>query len=289
MKSVSSATAAVLALVVGGAACATVPVPAELASARTVYDRSAAGPAASLDPADLHTAHESLEKAEQSFTSDGDTQKTRDLAYTAQRGAEVAETRARTMQFVAQKEAVTAQMLATQTSQVTVTAAQLGMAKQQLATQGQALAGETARREDADKRAAQAAADLARFATVKQEPRGMVITLSGSVLFTSANWALLPEAQSKLSDVAAALEKQSPTSKISVEGYTDSQGGASYNLTLSQKRADSVRTYLVSHGIASDRVTAQGMGLASPIADNASPEGRANNRRVEIVVQPSTP
>jgi len=59
-------------------------------------------------------------------------------------------------------------------------------------------------------------------------------------------------------------------------------------MDLSQRRADSVRSYMVSHGVASDRVTAQGFGLNSPIADNNSPEGRANNRRVEIVVSPST-
>ena len=57
-------------------------------------------------------------------------------------------------------------------------------------------------------------------------------------------------------------------------------------MALSQHRAEAVRTYLVSHGIASDRVTAQGFGPANPVADNASPEGRADNRRVEIVVQP---
>jgi outer membrane protein OmpA-like peptidoglycan-associated protein len=98
---------------------------------------------------------------------------------------------------------------------------------------------------------------------------------------------LLPSAQAKLNDVAAALTKQDTESKINVEGFTDSQGDASYNQELSQRRAQTVRDYLVSRGISSDRVTAQGFGLTRPVADNASPEGRANNRRVEIVVQPS--
>ncbi len=114
----------------------------------------------------------------------------------------------------------------------------------------------------------------------------MVITLSGGVLFASNRSDLLPGAQAKLNDVAAALTKQDAESKISVEGHTDSQGDASYNQELSQRRAQSVRDYLVSRGIAADRVSAQGFGLTRPIADNASPEGRANNRRVEIVVQP---
>ena len=112
----------------------------------------------------------------------------------------------------------------------------------------------------------------------------MVITLSGSVLFSSAKWDLLPAAQMKLNDVANALTKEDPHSKIVVEGHTDSQGAAAYNQELSQHRAQAVRDYLVTRGIASDRITAQGFGPTRSIADNASPEGRANNRRVEIVV-----
>jgi outer membrane protein OmpA-like peptidoglycan-associated protein len=140
---------------------------------------------------------------------------------------------------------------------------------------------------DAQARAAQAAADLAKFATVKQEARGMVITLSGSVLFTSAKSDLSPAAQLKLNDVATALTKEDPLSKMVVEGHTDSQGSASSNQDLSQRRAQSVRDYLVTRGIASDRITAQGFGSTRSVADNASAEGRANNRRVEIVVQPT--
>ena len=115
----------------------------------------------------------------------------------------------------------------------------------------------------------------------------MVITLSGSVLFVSAKADVLPDARVKLDSVAKALLEQDPSASILVEGYTDSQGGAAFNQELSQRRADSVRTYLVSRGLPPERVTAQGFGLASPIADNASPEGRANNRRVEIVVKPA--
>jgi len=97
----------------------------------------------------------------------------------------------------------------------------------------------------------------------------------------------LPSAQAKLDEVALALTRQDAESKMTVEGHTDSQGEPSYNQELSQKRAQSVRDYLVSRGIAADRVTAQGFGLTRPIADNGSAEGRANNRRVEIVVLPA--
>jgi outer membrane protein OmpA-like peptidoglycan-associated protein len=275
------------------AGCAATMPPQDLVTARTSFERASQGPAGQLDPADVHTAREALDAAEESFKKDGDTQHTRDLAYVADRRAQFAEARAGTKKALSEQEVALANMHAAQTSQVQTTAAQLRGANQQIALQNQAMQGaeqqiatERQRREEADKRAAQAAADLASFASVKQEARGMVITLSGSVMFASAKSELLPGAQVKLNDVAEALTKQDAASKIVVEGHTDSQGAASYNQDLSQQRAQTVRDYLVSRGIASDRVTAQGFGSTRPIADNASTEGRANNRRVEIVVRP---
>jgi outer membrane protein OmpA-like peptidoglycan-associated protein len=277
----------VLLALTGVAACATVAPPPELLSARDAYNRAQQGPAAQLDPADLHTAKETLDTAEKSFVDNGDTQETKDAAYTAERRTEIAESRARSIQSSQRKENVTAEMNASQTATVRTTSAALGRANLQLMVQDQQLQGERQGRAEAEKRAAQAAADLARIGSVKQETRGMVITLSGSVLFASAKWDLLPDAQVKLGQVADALTKEDPDSKMVVEGHTDSQGTASFNQDLSQKRAEAVRTYLVSHGIAGDRITAQGFGPTRSIADNGSAEGRANNRRVEIVVQPS--
>jgi outer membrane protein OmpA-like peptidoglycan-associated protein len=269
--------------------CATTAPPHELVAARSAYDQAAQGPAGQLTPADLHTAKETLDAAEQSFVQNGGTQETKDIAYAAERRAEIAAARADAAQSLHQRDAVLAQMNANQTAQVQLTSAALGRANQQLASRQQALDAERQRATDAEQRAAQAAADLARIATVKQEARGMVITLSGSVLFASAKSDVLPAAQSKLDDVANALMKQDPESKILVQGYTDSRGSDALNQELSQARAENVRAYLVSHGVPSDRITAQGMGPSNPIADNASPEGRANNRRVEIVVQPARP
>ncbi len=273
--------------------CATAMPPADLVTARSTYDRASHGPAAELDPTDLHTAKVSLDAAEKSFVDDGDTANTRDVAYTADRLTQIAESRARAMQADQQKNAVVNQMNANQTAAVRDTSTALRGANQQLAAQGQMLnnkdqqiAAEQQRRMDAEKRAAQATLDLQRLATsVKQEPRGMVITLSGSVLFASGKSDLLPDAQVKLGDVAKALLDEDPDSKMVVEGHTDSQGSASSNQDLSQRRAESVRAYLVSRGIAADRITAQGFGPTRSIADNNSAEGRANNRRVEIVVQ----
>jgi outer membrane protein OmpA-like peptidoglycan-associated protein len=137
---------------------------------------------------------------------------------------------------------------------------------------------------DSEKRTAAALAELAKLAAVKEEERGLVITLSGSVLFRSAESTLLSSAQVKLDQVANALLAVRARNLI-VEGHTDSQGSESYNQGLSQRRADAVRDYLVQRGYPADRIQARGKGKGSPIADNASPEGRANNRRVEIIIE----
>jgi outer membrane protein OmpA-like peptidoglycan-associated protein len=71
---------------------------------------------------------------------------------------------------------------------------------------------------------------------------------------------------------------------VVVEGYTDSRGSSSRNLDLSQRRAEAVRSYLVSRGVPSEKIVAKGMGPDRPVAENTSAEGRAQNRRVEIVV-----
>ena len=291
MKTVS-ALGLILALS-GVAGCGSAVMPKELASARTAYERASTGPAATLNPTDLHTARESLDAAESSFKADGDTPKTRDLGYAAERSAETAEAKARAMQAEAETAQIIEQMHATTAQQGKMTAEQLALANQQIASKDQALAAqgvalgdEVKRREEAEKRAAQAAADVAKFASVKQEPRGMVITLSGSVLFTSGKSELLPAAQVKLNDVAKALTEQDPEASMVVEGHTDSQGGTEFNQKLSQERAQSVRDYLVSRGIASDRITAEGFGASRAVGNNGTAEGRANNRRVEIVVKP---
>ena len=285
-----------IALALATVACSAAMPPQDLVTARATYGRAtprreAAG---SLDPADLHTAKESLDLAEQSFTQNGDTQGTRDLAYVADRRAQIAEARGEAMRSTKEQQQTLGQMHDAETRQLATTSGQLGRANMQVALQNQALqnqnqtiATEQQRRQEAEARAAKAAADLAAFASVKQDPqRGLVITLSGSVLFLTNKSDLLPAAQVKLGEVADALTREDTDSKIVVEGYTDSQGGADYNQALSQRRAQSVRDYLVSRGIAGDRITAQGFGLGKPIGDNGTPEGRANNRRVEIVVQP---
>ncbi|HEY6464325.1 MAG TPA: OmpA family protein, partial [Polyangiaceae bacterium] len=125
---------------------------------------------------------------------------------------------------------------------------------------------------------------IAKIASVKDDDRGMVITLQGEVLFRTGKYDLKPGAMAKLDEIADALKgKEQP---ITVYGYTDDVGTADHNMTLSQNRAQSVADYLVSKGLPKDLVTAQGKGPSNPVAENTSVEGRAQNRRVEIVVQP---
>lgn len=163
-------------------------------------------------------------------------------------------------------------------------ASDLNATRGQLATTQEQLDKERTARRDAEARAASAMADLQKIASVKKDDRGMIITLPGGVLFKTDKYELLPAAMVQLNQVADALTKNNPDAKIQVGGYTDSQGTEDHNQDLSEKRAQSVADYLVSRGVAKDRVTAKGFGSASPIADNKSVEGRAQNRRVEIVV-----
>jgi len=255
--------------------------PKELVDAREAIRTAQAGVAQTENPAELHTAQKSLELAEQTFEEEGDSERTRDQAYIAMRKAQLAEVQARI--------AVTQKQLATLEENMTQQQTEeLARLRGDYKSQQQRLTTEQQARIEAEKRAAQAAADLARIASVKQEDRGMVITLSGSVLFSSGKSELLPSAQAKLSEVATALTQQNPDTQIIVEGHTDSQGKETFNLDLSTRRAQAVRDYLASHGVAPDRIRAEGLGFSRPIADNKTAEGRANNRRVEIVVQPSS-
>jgi outer membrane protein OmpA-like peptidoglycan-associated protein len=101
------------------------------------------------------------------------------------------------------------------------------------------------------------------------------------VTFVSGKKDLTPEAMKVLDRIAADLVKN-PTFEIGIYGHTDNVGSAKQNLTLSQQRADEVKSYLASKGVAVTRMLARGYGFAKPIADNATPEGRAKNRRIEF-------
>lgn len=113
------------------------------------------------------------------------------------------------------------------------------------------------------------------------EPAPMKLILEG-VNFGNDLAVLNSEAMAILDQAAETLKKWGDA-KVEVAGHTDSSNSDAYNMTLSQRRADAVREYLVGKGIAADRLTAKGYGESSPVADNDSTEGRAKNRRVELV------
>jgi outer membrane protein OmpA-like peptidoglycan-associated protein len=143
-------------------------------------------------------------------------------------------------------------------------------------------AGASDEKAAASEQRAQQANDALDRLSAKPDARGMVITLSGNVLFRSNGAHLLPAAMRRLDEVASALAAQEQN--VVVEGFTDSKGSPWSNVDLSRRRAEAVRTYLVSRGCPPDRIVARGLGPDRPIADNATGEGRANNRRVEIVI-----
>jgi outer membrane protein OmpA-like peptidoglycan-associated protein len=112
--------------------------------------------------------------------------------------------------------------------------------------------------------------------------RGLVMNMS-DVLFDFNKYTLKPEAREKLAKVSGILLAY-PGLKVQVEGYTDNIGSDEYNQKLSEERADGVRDYLVSQSVKDDNVTAAGYGKSNPVADNSSNAGRAQNRRVQLVV-----
>jgi outer membrane protein OmpA-like peptidoglycan-associated protein len=290
-------------------ACGAAQPTKELKDARAAYQDASQGKAAELAPDKLLSAKQALDRAEGAFQDSPGSYKEKSLAYIAQRMAQLAA--AIGSQYDAQKAAQKAEqdykdaqdelrkaaldeLKANQEKLEKVRkemAAQAGEASQKLKAQEaelearqKELMAEKAARADAEKKLAAAMKSLEEIAKIKEEQRGLVITLSGAVLFASGKSELLPIAQTQLEKVAEVLQQQSPDKKMVVEGHTDSVGKDSDNMRLSQARADSVRSYLVTKGVKAERITAVGKGSSVPIADNKSAEGRANNRRVEIVV-----
>jgi OmpA-OmpF porin, OOP family len=115
----------------------------------------------------------------------------------------------------------------------------------------------------------------------KVDANGCSLTLRLEVQFDNNSATLQPESLSYLDQVAARLNELPSVTGV-IEGHTDSNGSAEYNQDLSERRAKTVRDYLVSKGVASSRLTAQGLGETQPVADNTTAEGRAQNRRVVL-------
>jgi outer membrane protein OmpA-like peptidoglycan-associated protein len=125
--------------------------------------------------------------------------------------------------------------------------------------------------------------EVIREIEVKEEKRGLVVNLSSQVLFPIGKTVLRPEAHVTLDELVNLLQTY-PDNDVLIEGYTDSSGSSRRNLEISSARAWTVYSYLVNHGIAPARLKPTGYGAAKPVASNATMGGRAQNRRVEIII-----
>jgi outer membrane protein OmpA-like peptidoglycan-associated protein len=257
--------------------CASRP-PRELLDARTAYANAQKAPGAALTPDDQREAKLALDSAERQFDDDGDETSTRDLAYVAQRKAIAARAHSDALQALEEKKIAQREFDQYKANQATATAQELNRTKKTL---------EGAQSEAQSERAARNAA-LEKIAGLqaKQTDRGLMLTLSGSVLFVTGKSILLPEAQQRLREVADALKKD--PRHITVVGHTDSKGSDEANQKLSEARANAVRAFLSKEGVPADRLSTIGMGEAEPVAGNETAEGRANNRRVELLIEEPT-
>lgn len=169
--------------------------------------------------------------------------------------------------------------------------------RQGLAEQEQAarLAARTREADRARDQAASARADAAEAQRMTEElqrqiselnakatDRGVVVTL-GDVLFDTGQWQIRSGAANNLDKLAAFLNQYKDRT-VAIEGHTDSVGTAEYNQSLSQRRAEAVRSYLVGQGVDPRRLVASGMGEGHPVVGNDTAAGRQQNRRVEVII-----
>jgi outer membrane protein OmpA-like peptidoglycan-associated protein len=271
----------VLIAVAGLSACGTSPTP-RLESAHAAYKKAESDPKITDNaPIDLHEAKKALaqgDKAESAADMDHYAEQAEKhlkiAAVNAERKLAEGETKKLSDEKIKvvlesrEKEALRAKMDAEAKAQEAVKAKQ----------------DADAARAQAEQALAQIKALEAQLAELqaKQTDRGLVLTL-GDVLFETGKAELLGNAMRNIDKIAEFLNKN-PGRNVLVEGHTDNVGGDSYNLDLSQRRAESVRLALIQRGVAAERIQSRGYGEALPVASNDNSSGRQQNRRVEIVI-----
>jgi outer membrane protein OmpA-like peptidoglycan-associated protein len=139
---------------------------------------------------------------------------------------------------------------------------------------------------DLDRQAQELRGQVSSGVTVTNYGDYLVVNMPQDLLFAVDSAAVRPDLRGDLQAVAASLLKY-PNSRIEVVGHTDNTGSAAYNRDLSQRRASSVAAILRDSGVPTGRVSAIGRGEDQPVASNLTPEGRAQNRRVEIIIRPT--
>jgi outer membrane protein OmpA-like peptidoglycan-associated protein len=167
-------------------------------------------------------------------------------------------------------------------AQTEMTLAQVEAARRALeADKAKLLADQAALKKEKDELEGRLRGSMASIMETRDSARGAVMSLPG-ISFETGKAALKPSAQITLAKLAG-IAQVFPNINLRVEGYTDSTGKAETNQKLSEARAKSVYDFLKAQGVADTRLAFQGLGPANPVADNATKEGRAKNRRVEIV------
>jgi outer membrane protein OmpA-like peptidoglycan-associated protein len=279
------------------AACATAPQPSEqVEQARAEIANLAAQPLAQQAAStDLDSARRDLQRAEVAQQQHDAPAIVDHFGYLALRHAQAGE--ARVGEAMARQEVVRANeernriLLANRTreaqnAQVQAQNSQLQAQSAQLQAQSAQTQADIAKSQAQDAQA-QLAATQQQLADLqaKKTDRGLVVTL-GDVLFDTGQASLKPGADLVLGRLANFLMNNGQT-KIIIEGHTDSRGSDEYNEQLSERRARAVANALVSRGVSNDSFTTVGRGKDFPVASNDTPEGRQQNRRVEIIFSDS--
>ena len=275
------------------AACVSVPQRSEqVEQARVAVDTLSQSPLAQQAAGrDLEAARRSLQQAEVAQQQSQPPAVVDHLAYLAQRHAEAGEARVSEAQArldVAHGQEERNRILLEARTREAQNAQSQALSAQAQAQNAQAQAQSAQAQAEIAKNEAQAA--QAQLASAQQQladlqakktDRGMVVTL-GDVLFDTGQATLKPGADLVLGRLATYLSAN-PQTKIMIEGHTDSRGSDEYNEALSERRAQAVATALASRGIPADNLRPRGRGKAYPVASNDTPEGRQQNRRVEII------
>ncbi len=129
------------------------------------------------------------------------------------------------------------------------------------------------------------AEELEKVADTQRREDGIIVTMRDKILFDVDSATIKPVAGSSLDKLASILVKY-PKTTMTVAGYTDNTGRPDYNVKLSERRAHVVKFALADRGVDAGRVTTMGFGLENPVASNTTPDGRAENRRVELHIIP---